>query len=335
MENYHPKVTPWQIDEQDFPHNRDATEKLRFLVRYAILAPSSHNTQPWIFSVDGDEIRVFVDKTRWLKVADPDQRELHMSVGCALENLLIAAEHFGYGHEVNYFPDSDREELVARVKFMPQGKPSPFRGPELFDAIPVRHTNHQFYTSRPISQYYQQRLQDCCVEEDIYLYLTNDPEIKRKVDDLITRADATQFADPAFREELGYWIGQGVFGTPWLLAKLAQLAVSHVNFGKVVAKTDSEVLMSSPVLGLLSSKGNDRKTQVKVGQVFERIYLTAAALGISLQPMSQIVQIAEIRAELAKLIPVADRFPQQPFRLGYAKSETEHTPRRPLKEVLV
>ena len=59
-------------------------------------------------------------------------------------------------------------------------------------------------------------------------------------------------------EELGYWIGQGVFGTPWLLAKIGQLAVTYMNIGRGQAKKDSEVLMSAPVLAVLSSEVNDR-----------------------------------------------------------------------------
>ena len=102
MKKYDPGATPRQIKEHDFPRDGDSVEKLKFLLRYAILAPSSHNTQPWKFSVAEDEIRVLVVRTRWLKVADPDQRELYISVGCALENLLIAAEHFGYGHQVAF-----------------------------------------------------------------------------------------------------------------------------------------------------------------------------------------------------------------------------------------
>ena len=69
------------------------------------------------------------------------------------------------------------------------------------------------------------------VEDGISLYLTDDPEIKRAVDALVNRADAILFADPAFRDELGHWIGQGVFGTPWLIAKLSQLAVSYLDLG--------------------------------------------------------------------------------------------------------
>ncbi|MBU4293649.1 MAG: hypothetical protein KJ770_06330 [Actinobacteria bacterium] len=99
MERYNPILTPWQINERDFPREGSPIEKLKFLLRYAILAPSSHNSQPWKFHIRDREIDIFTDKDRWLKVADAGQRELYISVGCALENLLIAVEHFGYAHQ--------------------------------------------------------------------------------------------------------------------------------------------------------------------------------------------------------------------------------------------
>lgn len=334
MIKYDFKVNPWQLIERNFPLDRDITQKLSFLLRYAVLAPSSHNTQPWKFSIGDGVIGVFVNNDRWLRVADADQRELYISVGCAIENLLIAAEHFGYGHSSVYFPDPANPRLVAIISFTIGGEPSPFRGRELFDAITFRHTNHRVYEERQITEKDIARLKGCCVEEGLSLYLTSDIEVKRKVDGLINRADAIQFADPLFREELSYWISQGVFGTPWLIAKLSQLAVSYLDLGRLIAKKDSDVLMSAPVLGMFCSEENDRESQVKVGQAFERVYLTATSLGLSIQPMSQILQVPEVKKEAANLLPVPGLFPQQPFRLGYAEPEKVHTPRRPLEEVL-
>jgi nitroreductase len=328
-------VNPWQIIEQNFPRNRDEAHRLAFLLRYAILAPSSHNTQPWKFAVSRDEIAIFVNKDRWLRVADADQRELYTSVGCALENLLVAAEHFGYGYQLAYFPEVLNQGLVASVEFLPGRMTSSFRGPELFDAIDARHTNHLPYDPRPIPEDALERIKACVIEEGIALHLTGDLEPRRKADELAGRADAIQFADPDFCEELGYWIGEGAFGTPWLLTKLAQLASAYLDLGKYVAKPNSERLLNAPVFGIICAKENDRLSQVKVGQVFERIYLTATALGIRLQPMSQLTAVPEIRAELADLIPKKDTFPQQPFRLGYAEAEGSHTPRRPIAEIMV
>src|SRR5215470_11008988 len=124
MIKYDYKVNPWQVVERNFPAGRNTTQKMSFLLRYAILAPSSHNTQPWKFSIRDNEIGVHINTDRWLKVADSDRRELHISVGCALENLLIAAEHFGYGHDLVYFPDPANPRMVAAVRLRPDGKPS-------------------------------------------------------------------------------------------------------------------------------------------------------------------------------------------------------------------
>lgn len=243
--------------------------------------------------------------------------------------------HLTLPHQVTYFPEPANEELVATVKLKPQGQPTPFRNPALFEAILNRQTNRKVYEKRPIPQDDLQYLQNCCVEGGIWLHMTDDLETKRKVDELIIRSDATQFSDPAFREELGYWIGQGVFGAPWLIAKIGQLAVTYTNMTKGQAKKDSEVLMSAPILAAISSEVNDRESQVKVGQVFERVCLVATTLGIRVHPMSQILEISEQKDEVAKLIPKPDVVPQHTFRLGYAELEKEYTPRRPLEEVLV
>ena len=52
----------WNVKESDFAANASSEEKLTFLLRYAILAPSSYNTQPWNFNISGNQIDIFADK---------------------------------------------------------------------------------------------------------------------------------------------------------------------------------------------------------------------------------------------------------------------------------
>jgi hypothetical protein len=335
MIKYDFKTYPWVVAQGSFPINRGVTEKMNFLLRYAILAPSSHNTQPWKFSVEENLISAYVNKDRWLKVADADRREMYISVGCALENLLVAADHFGYDHEIAYFPEPGNEKLIARVSLVEAEDWNSLSYPDPFDAITARHTNHKQYNPQSITPEALRPIQDCCTEEGVSLRLIDDRELRREFDQLVIRADAIEFANPEFRDELGYWIGEGAFGMPWLLEKMSQLALSYLDLGGWAAKKDSDVLMSAPVLGLLSSRADDRESQVKVGRVFERIYLKATLMGISIQPMSQVLQVAEVKREVASLISEVNLFPQQPFRLGYSEPEKEHTPRRPIEEALL
>ena len=324
---------PWNVDADAFPRDGGGAERMTFLLRYAILAPSSHNTQPWRFGVGEGEIRIYVDRSRWLKVADADQRELYVSIGCALENLLVAAEHFGYGHTTTYLPEGEESDLAAVAGLRPGGGVSSFRE-GLFDAIPDRRTNHNLFDGTPLPRDLWRGLEACDVEDEVSLRLTDDPEIKRKVDEMIAEADAMQFADPAWREELGTWLGRGVFGTPWLMSKVSQLAVTYLNLGSGTAKKDSELLMSAPVLAVIDSAEDDRESQIKAGQLFQRVALTAATLGVRVHPMSQILEIPELKARVAELIPAGSGTPQHTFRLGFGEPEGEPTPRRPLGEVM-
>ena len=329
-QNYDLETRHWEISEANFPFEGKKEDQIKYLLRYAILAPSSHNTQPWAFTIDDDEVLISPDFDRWLEVADSDKREIYVSIGCALENLLVAAEHFGYRCKVDFLPEPHENSPAAKVEFE---KVDSKKSGGLFNQITARHTNHSVYDGKPIAEDKLQLIQDCCEENGLMLHLTNDPGIKRTVDDLMVEGDAIQFSDPDWREELGSWLGRGVFGTSWVTSKMSQLAVTYFNMGKNTGKKDSELLMSAPVLGVISSESNDRKDQIKAGQVFEKVSLVATANDIRIHPMSQILEIPELKENVSSLIPVSGVFPQHTFRLGYAERE-DHTPRWPLESVL-
>ena len=328
-------MRPWEIRASDFPAAGGVREQLEFLLRYAILAPSSNNSQPWRFAIDGDCVRILLDDRFWLRVCDPDRREMHLSVGCALENLLVAAEHFGFGHRVDYVAGAGDPSLVAVVQFARGGSPSAHRPPVLFEMLTVRQTSHRPHQDRPLDDTVLSGLQSRCVEEGIVLRLYADRPTRRAFSSMVVRGDLLQFADPAFRRELSAWIGQGVLGTPWLTSQLLRLLVCYLDIGRTQSRRDSELVLSSPLMGVLASTREDRTIQVQVGQVYERLSLAATALGIRAQPMSQAVEVPELMEELTRLISPPVLFPQHPFRLGYAASERRRTLRRPLSAVLV
>jgi hypothetical protein len=53
--------SPGSANTDDFPHGASRRERLTFLCRYAILAPSTMNTQPWTFRVKNDEVELRAD----------------------------------------------------------------------------------------------------------------------------------------------------------------------------------------------------------------------------------------------------------------------------------
>ena len=80
------------------------------LVRAAIVAANAHNTQPWFFRVQPSRIEVMSDTSRNIGTVDPLLREMHIGIGCALENLMLA----GCGARLRVQADAERKRSGAR-----------------------------------------------------------------------------------------------------------------------------------------------------------------------------------------------------------------------------
>jgi len=171
-------------------------------VRYATMAPSGHNTQPWKFSVGEDCIRIFPDFTRALPVVDPTNRELYISLGCALENLVIAAKHAGYDPEVKYFQSSEPDEcLLVTLKY------SNVTGDNnLFQAISGRHTNRREYNKQPIPASDLKKIESVPMEEGVTALMITDPIAIDQIIRLVMEGNRIQMNDGAFMDEITFWI---------------------------------------------------------------------------------------------------------------------------------
>jgi nitroreductase len=329
----------WDTREGDYPSNSSSEERLTYLLNYAILAPSVFNSQPWMFNVTDDRILFFADKSRQLAVADADQREQYISLGCALENLVIAAEHFGYNCTVSYFPDEingteRKNDLAAEVLLQPNARP-PSASP-LFQAITARSTNRITFEPRDLSRADLDALSSRS-DKDVSVFMANDSATKKRFCDLVIRADKIQYSDANYKSELGHWLSQGVMGPTGMDAKMAQMAVVFLDMGPEQIEKDAGLINSTPCIGFISTANNDSLSSIKAGRALEHLWLTATSMGLSLHPMSQAIEVPETKTELEGLLPADFRMRQvqQTFRLGYANSTARHSNRRPLQEVLV
>ncbi|MEZ4672395.1 MAG: hypothetical protein R3E39_31200 [Anaerolineae bacterium] len=323
-----------EINEHEFPRTGSQEQKLKFLLQYAVLAPSLHNTQPWRFTIHDNTIDLFADTGRWLKVTDPDQREIYISLGCALENLLIAASHLGYEYKVTYFPNASEREWIAAIQFTETQKSHGLADKELFYAIGLRHTHRQVYEMTKPSERDMQHLQASIDEHDLALQFTDDADIKQQIDALMTTADAIQFSFDGYRSELVEWMEQGTFGARWLINRTGQLATAYLN---VISKQTGLQLPSPvnmPLLGFISTRTDDLEARVRAGQAFERLALHATSLNIALQPHTQVLQVASTKRDVARLFPIKETHPQMIFRLGYTDLAQSGTPRQSVDSVI-
>jgi hypothetical protein len=205
---------PWHIDDADFDDIESRARQLEFLLRYAILAPSSHNRQPWAFHISGDCVEFFADFSRRLIIADGNDRELLMSVGAAMMNFRVAAAHFGFATTVRYETRSAEVLPIATIEVRETCARDESLA-ALFPAIRKRHTNRAVFDAQPLNPDALRALCDVldAHPETLRLILARDRD---RVADLVEDADRTQMARPAFRAELAEWVRPDASGTDGL-----------------------------------------------------------------------------------------------------------------------
>ncbi|MEA3294258.1 MAG: hypothetical protein U9P81_04675 [Euryarchaeota archaeon] len=314
------------------------------LVRYATMAPSGHNTQPWKFSLNEDCIRIFPDFTRSLPVVDPDNRELYISLGCALENLVIAAKYAGHDPEVEYFPAGEPDEcLLVTLKH------SNVTGDNnLFHAIPKRHTNRREYNKQQIPAADLKKIESVPTENGVTSLVLTEPGAIEQIIDLVREGNRIQMNDDAFMDEITSWIrfndseeelhldgltsrAMGRSPAPgWLGRMFMRIFLS----AKSQSKTDEKNIRSSPALMIIISDKNDKKSWIDVGRSFERIALTLTTLNIENAHLNQPCEVPQLKTLLKQHLALGSAHPQLLLRLGYAEP-LPRSPRRSHQHVLI
>lgn len=326
----------WTTQEADFPVSGSDAARARFLLRYATLAPSTRNSQPWRFTIRGARIDIAADLDRWSSVSDADRRELEISLGCALENLIVAADQFGYFCSVE-LATNDASARVARATLLPApARRHRARPSGLFSAIVDRRTHHGALAPRPLDAVHQKALEHLELEPDVRVSYNASAEARQFFDELTHDATVEAFRNPAFRRELADQIGTGAFGSGPFASRVGRLAVARFDRGPAVARRESRRIAEAATIGVITTTADTRGARIRAGQVFERLWLLATTLGIVLQPMSQVLEDPADRARVGAMVRSSEPvWPQQVFRLGYPiKAARRHTPRRPLATVI-
>ncbi|SFM71171.1 Acg family FMN-binding oxidoreductase [Marinobacter zhejiangensis] len=305
------------------------------IIEMAALAPSSHNTQPWVFRVSPSGIDLYADRTRALPVNDPFDRELTISCGCALMNLRAAAEGEGLGVRVDCFPCPEDPDLLARVAFTGELDPGVERS-ELSDVITRRRTCRRRFDPRNLTDQVVGQLQAVAQSEGAGLVPLLAESDRLQAAELVAAGDTAQWRDPRWRRELAAWMhprrqGDGLT-VPSLAAPVAQLVVRTFDMGGGVAAKDRDLAEASPLLAVLTTDSDGPLDWLRAGQALQRTLLVACQLGLQASYLNQPIQVESLRPKLQSLI--GGGFPQILLRLGYPDKDIEPAPRRPLGEII-
>ena len=310
------------------------------LVRQAILAASSHNTQPWKFRLEPDAISILPDLSRRCPAVDPDDHHLYASLGCAAENLLIAAQAAGLKGHASY----SAAEAGVRVDFEKMA-PSPT---DLFEAIPKRQCSRAQYDGTALATEQLRLLEDAGQGDGVSVRLLTDRQMVAQVAEFVAAGNIAQFADPAWTQELKAWIrfnareaaitGDGLYGAVmgnpdaprWLGALFMRLGFSAERQNR----KDIAYIRSSAAVAVVHSESDDIPHSIEAGRGYERLALKATALDLRTAFINQPVEVPALRAQFAAFLGIGHRRPDLVVRIGHGP-EMPRSRRRPVESVLV
>jgi hypothetical protein len=341
----------------------------RWALAYAILAPNSHNRQPWLVDLrEANAITLYVDRTRMLPMTDPWFRQIVVSQGTFLESLVLALRERGLTPEVQLFPQGEfkprevDDRPVARVTWAGSaaGKDP------LFAQLLHRHTAKVDYdTTRTVAPASLEALRSALTNADVAFGGTVDAARLEPLRTLCWESARTELLTPRTVMESVQLtrvgpaeIAQHRDGisvnsmVPRLAAMVGAFDRSHppaegsTGYKQMMGRFEGHsrtamgfVWLSTPTARHRAA-GTTRSAEVQAGRAYMRLQLKATELGLQIHPMSQAPQeFPEMKPWYDRLHtlllsqPASQETVQMFCRIGYCAPQ-QHTPRRELKGFL-
>lgn len=304
------------------------------LIASASLAPSSHNTQPWRFAITENGLELYADFSRALPVNDADNRELHISCGCALYNLRVAAASMAIALQLELLPNRAKPALLAKATLNPGGK---MEDASLAPWIARRHTYRDTFSDQAIENSTLHCLADAAATEHAHLHFITDQTSKSELTTLIQQADRALWANTAWRAELAQWMrsksqGEGLI-LPWWQRGISRFVIKHCNLGGLVAGRSATLCQTSPVIALLTTNADTALDWLNAGQALQFVLLTACKRGLQAAYLNQPIQVPALRQQLQHRLS-KDKA-QILLRLGYPLSPAKASVRRSIDTLIM
>ena len=299
-------VAPWSG-----PRSEESDPRLRAL-SWAMLAPNPHNLQSWTADIrEPGLIKLYVDRQRLLPQTDPPNRQILIGCGAFLELLCIAASHEGLRADVELLPEGEYGpngvdgRAFAYVRLV---RDPAIQLDALFAAIPLRRTNRLPYDAKVPETSTLNLLSTAAERSGIELFASNSPTKVQRIREIAIEgyrveftnrstwgesADVIRLGAPAVAAEPS---GIAVLGTDvWFGRKLGIINQSALHNTDGIAarraiKESTDAANHTHAWMWMVSADNSRRSQLEAGRAYMRVDLTAASLGLAIQPNSQVLQ---------------------------------------------
>ncbi len=316
------------------------TQILRELVRYATLAPSSHNTQCWKFSIGEKGISIFPDFQRRCPSVDPNNHHLFVSMGCAAENLIQAAQAYGFQADTNFAGNGGGEIKILLEDAKPVTS-------NLFKAIPERQSTRSEYDSKPLLIEELKSLEAAAIGKGVRVLMFTEKQKLEQILEYVVQANSIQMKDQTFIKELKTWIrfnkseavqkNDGLLsisaGNPQLPTWLGKLVFDFVFDPESENEKYIKQVRSSAGIAVFTSDFGDEENWIEVGRSYERFALLATSLGIRNAFLNQPVEVASLKHQFEMFLGLGGRRADLIVRFGRGRLMPRSL-RRPIDAVI-
>jgi hypothetical protein len=312
---------------------------LRQVVALSCHAPSVYNTQPWAWRLRPEGVDLYADHQRRLGVADPTGRELVISCGAALHHAQVVASALGWAPTVELLPDATQPALLARIRLAPS-VPTRAAAADLV-ALRDRRTDRRRFTSWPVPDERLGELASVARDHDTGAVAITDVTERFRVELLVSRALQLQARSPELVSEQQRWLDRrradGVSSST-VPSQMAAETSRRSRFGLGSLDDPGRDVEGSDGLLVLYGERDDREAWLRCGEGLSALWLHAVRGGLSIVPLTQVVEVAETRSALRHDVFGGLAEPLLLVRVGWqaiGRSQLQATPRRPLDEVLL
>ncbi len=311
-----------------------------YLVHYATLAANSHNTQPWLFESLANGLAIRPDLSRATPIADADNHHLYASLGCATENLVLAAKAAGIP-VATAFEETGNGHIQIDLG---RGNQDP---DPLFDAILDRQCTRSDYEDREVPLADLKKLEAAANIEGCRVILIPDRKKREEARDLVLAANKMQVENPAFVEELKHWLRfngsaaaekrDGLYsacsGNPNLPTWFGNMIFGFAFTADAENERYGRQISSSSGLAVFVSDRDDAAHWVQAGRSYQRFALAATGLGIRHAFINQPLEVESQRPLFAGWLGLENQRPDLIVRYGYAEAMPRSL-RRPVVDVI-
>ncbi len=311
-------------------------DNIRDILELARLAPSVHNTQPWLVGLRDGTVVIDIDHSYTLHDGDPTGRETTLSLGIFTEAIVLTAKEKGFASKVAFI-----DEQRIEIHCSPDSQKTQKSYAEL---LLKRSTDRSIYKKISVSDENIARLKQTGIAYGVQVHVRTDAEFIQTMSGLTGKGIRLALTNPSFRRELSDYLvlphsskKRGIAvrslylppGLGWIEPFLMRRGIAL----DAEARLEEKRWLSSSGVLCLTTPGDLHDDWFKAGRTYLHAALLLEEMGYSQATSAATVEASTFHEDIEHVLNTSQRL-QSTIRFGKGKASRNHSPRISVKDLL-